>query len=162
MPKRLAVIVLLPLLLAAKPALEPAPVGYWEIRNAEGILMLLISVDGTGDVNRKAFTWDYSGGVLHVDREDKEPVSYDASFTQDTLDLSGGNLRHPITLAWTPSGKKPDARLHGSWRAEGGETIELRPDGIGVNRRGPFRFTAIDGVLAYGTSAISFAGDYTI
>src|SRR5262245_3738462 len=157
------------LLLAATPVpppapatLEPAPVGYWEIRNTEGILMLLINVDGSGDLNRKAFTWTYSNGVLALNREEKGPVSYDASFTADTLSLSGGNLRHPITMEWTPAGKKPDARIFGSWRSDDGATVELRPDGIGVNRREPFRYQALDGVLAYGDSSIAFSGDFKI
>jgi hypothetical protein len=171
MPTVRALVALLALLLAAAPraageepapALEPAPVGYWEIRNTEGILMLLVGVDGTGDINRKAFAWTYHGGVLMLDREDKDPVSYDASFTADTLTLSGGNLRHPITLDRAPGGKKPDERIHGSWKADGGETIELRPDGIGTNRRGPFRFTADEGVLAYADRSIAFTGDYKI
>ena len=71
MPSVRAAVVLLTLFLAdPKPTIEPAPVGYWEIRNTEGILMLLLSVDGTGDLNRKAFTWTYSGGVLLLNRED--------------------------------------------------------------------------------------------
>jgi hypothetical protein len=163
-PRLAAAIV--PLLLAAlptaaEPTLEPGPVGYWEVRNTEGILMLLISVDGSGDLNRKAFHWTYANGMLALDRQEKGPISYDASFTADTLTLSGGNLRHPVTFERVPHGTKPDERVFGAWTGEGGGTVELRPDGTGRNGREEFRFTALDGVLAYGGPSIAFSGDFT-
>ena len=45
-----------------------------------------------------------------------------------------------------------DARLVGKWRSAGGAVFELKADGTGVNARGPFRYTASEGVMMF-TSA---------
>ncbi len=139
------------MLKAKPPAAGPAPVGpigSWEARNERGALGFTFQPDGGGAMNGIPIQWSYHDGALSIAMQG-HPVSYRASFTAETMQLSGGDLQQEVTLRRIAGPSAADAHIVGTWRATSGPMIEFRPDGSGVNRRGPFHYTATGGVLLY-------------
>jgi hypothetical protein len=140
----------LALILAASPAAaQPASsvVGAWELQTDHGTIRFVFNPDGTGTLNQRPLQWAFASSVLRLAMYGGQSVAYTAAVTANTLQLAGGDLAQTVTLRRVSSTGAVDAALVGKWRAVNGAVIEFRADGSGQNQRGPFRYTAGEGVL---------------
>ncbi len=75
---------------------SPKIVGVWESKSADGVSMLLINADGSGEFNGKELRWTFSQNILSLKFQGGTTYMYEAALAANSLVVNSADLLQPI------------------------------------------------------------------
>ena len=115
--------------------------GAWERSVGQEVWRLVLNPDGKGTLRGQSLTWKFNHGVLSLSGKGTI-LTYNATVTGNSLQLSGGSLQQPVVYDRVKSG----SGLIGRWQNKEA-TLEIKGNGSVVINGETFRYTVHGDVI---------------